>query len=129
MAVFHAILFVNSLYGADRHQIPSMSTNSMLRFLEKKVTEVAFSPDFIYSCGMMGLETVRQIVFTKKEELIRMKGFNRKWYCELEFRLAEQGMLRILDDPNIFLCLKPGNRSSFETVRFFSREDDDDLPA
>lgn len=75
----------------------------MLRFLDQKVTELPFSPDFLYRCGMMGFQSVRQIVFTKKTALRKMKGFDKDWYEELEYRLAEQGMLKILDDPDAFL--------------------------
>jgi hypothetical protein len=125
-SVSHAIFFGNRLYGADRHQISPMSKYSILRFLDKNITELPFTSDFIYRCGMMGFESVRQIVFTNKAELKKMNGFTKKWFVELENRLAEQGMLRILVDPDVFLCLKPESDLSPEPPRYFFNEDEDE---
>lgn len=74
-----------------------------MEFLDRKVTELPFTPDFIIRCGMMGFWNVKEIIYTKKTDLKKRNGFDSVWYEELEDMLGQRGMLNILKDPEAFL--------------------------
>jgi hypothetical protein len=75
----------------------------MLDFLHRKIDQLPFTKDFKMKADGMGFYSVREIVFTPKNELEKMDGYCLRWQEELEYRLAEQGMLKILDGPEAFL--------------------------
>lgn len=75
----------------------------MLEFLHRKISELPFSYDFKIRAGLMGFYSLREIALTPKKELRSKNGYSKGWQEELEYRLAEVGLLNVLKNPEAFL--------------------------